>query len=86
MVKIGMDLLIPWAMAPTPTGDLSSISGSESSSDVSDGEEDTPPVPHAPTSSPFVYFTTGDGTVHAVYRSILSSPKVGDGWGQQSYW
>ena len=75
-----MDLLIPWAMAPTPTGDLSSISGSESSSDVSDGEEDTPPAPHPPTGSPFIFFTTEDGSVHAVYRSILSSPKVRDCW------
>ena len=71
------DLQVHWIIHTPHAGDLSSISGSESSSDVSDGEEDTPPAPLAPTGSPFVFFTTGNGSVHGVYRSVLSSPKVG---------
>lgn len=64
----------------THAGDLSSISGSESSSDMSDEEENIPSQPQIPSGSPFVYFTTKEGRVHAIYRSVLSNSKVDCQW------
>lgn len=57
--------------------DLSSISGSES-----DSEEDIKPqeeeedVPTKIQGSPLLMFSTSDGTIHAVYRCLLSHTKV----------
>ena len=57
--------------------DLSSISGSES-----DSEEDVKPlkeeeeVPTKLPGSPLLMFSTSDGTLHAVYRCLLSHTKV----------
>lgn len=55
--------------------DLSSISGSES-----DSEEDIKPlgekVPTKMQGSPLLMFSTSDGTIHAVYRCLLSHTKV----------
>lgn len=52
------------------SGDLSSISGSESDSE--DSDDSTPP-----SSSPFIYFTSGNSqTVYSMYRAAVTSGKV----------
>ena len=43
---------------------------------MSDEEENIPSQPQIPSGSPFVYFTTKGGRVHAIYRSVLSNSKV----------
>ena len=58
------------------TGDLSSISGSESSSesDREEGEGGEQEIQLG--GSPFVHFMAGGETVYAVYRSVVTSYKV----------
>lgn len=60
------------------SGELSSISGSESDSE--DLDEATPTdSTHQSSSSPLVSFTSDErGTVYSVYRLILTGGKVGD--------
>ena len=63
------------------SGDLSSISGSESDCDDSNSEESlekTTPTDHTHhSSSPFIYFTSGDSkSLYSVYRAILTGGKV----------
>ena len=58
------------------SGDLSSISGSESDSDSSEECKETTPT-NSTHHSPFVYFTSGDSeTVYSVYRVTLTGGKV----------
>ena len=63
----------------TSSGDLSSISGSESDSEDSEETVKTTPTDstHQSSSSPFVHFSASDSeALYSVYRVILTGGKV----------
>ncbi len=64
----------------SPTGDLSSISGSESDSAHSGKEDEPRPLNSELSQTPFIYFTTTDKNgqkLFAVYRSTVTRAKRG---------